>query len=396
MTRAKPKPALSVPLLDLKAQYRPLRTAIEAAMREVCESQQFIMGPQVSQLEENIAAYSGTSFGIGVSSGTDALLAALMALNVGHRDEVITSTYSFFATAGVIARLGARPVFCDVDAQTCNIDSAAVRRYLQNDCRTDGTRTVNATTGATVKAIMPVHLFGRVADMRALRELATEHKLSLVEDACQAIGAETPEGVRAGSIGDVGCFSFFPSKNLGGFGDAGMCVTSSAELADRLRMLRQHGAGPTHHHSLIGGNFRLDALQAAVLNVKFEYLDSWTAARQKNADRYSAMFNALDIPLKLPFTGGQGRHIHNQYVVETELRDGLQQYLRDKNIGTAIYYPVPLHQQKCFEYLGYRAGDCPVAEAASRRTLALPVFPELSVEQQDYVVDCIASFFDRH
>ena len=395
MTHAKLKPRSvdSVPLLDLQAQYLPLKAEIEAAIREVCDSQHFIMGPQVVRLEERVAEYSGAAFGIGVSSGTDALLVALMALEIGQGDEVVTTTYSFFATGGVIARLGAQPVFCDVEAGSWNIDPEAVRRYLETSCRRDGRRLVNAKSGSRVRAIMPVHLFGQVADMQALGELAEEFSLALVEDAAQAIGSKDTAGRCAGSIGDIGCFSFFPSKNLGAFGDAGMCVTRSEHLAERLRILRLHGASPKYHHSFVGGNFRLDALQAAVLNVKLGHLDRWTAARQKNAARYSALLRDLNIPLRTPVTAEGSRHIFNQYVIECDRRDALQAYLRTRNVGTEVYYPVPLHRQKCFEYLGYRAGDCPVAETAAARTLALPVYPELSVEQQDYVIGCIAEFF---
>lgn len=385
--------SVSVPLLDLKAQYETLRPDIEAAIRDVCESQQFIMGPQVLKLEESIAGYSGTKFGIGVSSGTDALLAALMALDVGIGDEVITTTYSFFATGGVIARLGARPVFRDIDKDTYNIDPAAVRRYLESECRTEAGRTISAKSGAAVKAIMPVHLYGQVADMESLQAIARDWRLAVVEDAAQAIGSEAPGGRRAGSLGDVGCFSFFPSKNLGAFGDAGMCVTGSAELAERLRILRLHGASPKYHHAVVGGNFRLDAIQAAVLNVKLERLDGWTSARRRNAERYTRLLNEAGVPLRTPFVDDRGRHIFNQYVVETERRDELQAFLRERNIGTEIYYPVPLHRQQCFAYLGCEPEDFPVAEGAAARTLALPVYPELSRQQQEYVIDSIVQFF---
>lgn len=383
----------SVPLLDLKAQYAPLRPAIEAAIRDVCESQHFIMGPQVLKLEESVSAYSNAAFGIGVSSGTDALLVALMALDVGAGDEVITTTYSFFATGGVIARLGARPVFCDIDPDTYNIDPKAVERYLTEDCRSDGERIVSMKSGGVVKAIMPVHLYGQVADMTNLGELARQNRLSLVEDAAQAIGSETSDGSRAGSIGDIGCFSFFPSKNLGAFGDAGMCVTQSATLAEKLSVLRLHGGKPKYFHAVVGGNFRLDALQAAVLNVKLGHLDDWTAARQKNARRYTEAFADLDVPLKTPPAVPAGRHIFNQYVVATKARDELQSYLRERNIGTEVYYPVPLHRQECFAYLGYNPGYCPVAESAAVSTLALPVYPELSLSQQNHVIDCVTAFF---
>lgn len=389
--RAGSSPA--VPLLDLKAQYQTLRKEIEAVIRDVCDTQQFIMGPQVVELEERIARYSGAKFGIGVSSGTDALLVALMALDVGAGDEVITSTYSFFATGGVIARLGARPVFCDILPDTWNLDPDSVADYLERSCRREGGGTVNKVSGARVKAIVPVHLFGQIADMASLGELARRHGLAVVEDAAQAIGSEVRGNVRAGSMGDVGCFSFFPSKNLGAFGDAGMCVTSSESLAERLRILRLHGASPKYHHSFVGGNFRLDAIQAAVLNVKLGHLDEWTKARQRNAALYTRAFADLGVPIKTPYVEPNGRHIFNQYVVETDRRDELRDFLQGRGIGTEIYYPIPLHRQRCFEYLGYKDGDCPVAEAAAARTLALPVYPELSREQQSHVVDSVASFF---
>lgn len=383
----------AVPLLDLKTQYESLRPAVEAAIRDVCESQHFIMGPEVVRLEQSVAAYSDAAFGVGVSSGTDALLVALMALDIGAGDEVITTTYSFFATGGVIARLGARPVFCDIEPATYNIDPRAVRRYLEEECRLDGQRTVSRKSGCFVKAIMPVHLYGQAADMESLVSLARTYRLSIVEDAAQAIGAETVDGRRAGSIGEIGCFSFFPSKNLGAFGDAGMCVTQSPTLGDKLQTLRLHGAKPKYFHSLVGGNFRLDAIQAAVLNVKLRYLDDWTAARQANARRYTEGFEALGVPLTTPPADPVGRHIFNQYVVATDARDALQVYLREHNISTEIYYPVPLHRQKCFEYLGCGAEHCPVAEEAAATTLALPIYPELSVSQQDHVISSVASFF---
>lgn len=386
--------SLSVPLLDLKAQYEALRDSIESAIREVCDSQQFIGGPKISELEERIAAYSKTEYGIGVSSGTDALLVALMALNIGPGDEVVTSTYSFFATGGVIARLGARPVFCDIDAETYNLDVRCVAEFLQQSCIRKRGGVLNRETGGTVKALMPVHLFGQMADMSALTELSKEYDLFIVEDAAQAIGAELADGRRAGSIGDIGCFSFFPSKNLGAFGDAGMCVTQSPELAERIRILRLHGAKPKYHHSFIGGNFRLDALQAAVLSVKLDFLDAWTKARQQNAAFYNKRLRELAAPIKTPFVNDGNRHIYNQYIIEAADRDGLQSFLRQKDIGTEVYYPVPLHRQECFQTLKAGQSSCQVAERAAGNTLALPVYPELSEEQQEYVVAQICQFFN--
>lgn len=393
MTDLKP-PALSVPLLDLQAQYRTLKPEIEAAIRDVCDSQQFILGPQVRRLEERLAAYSGVDHAIGMSSGTDALLAALMALEIGAGDEVITPTYSFFATAGAIARLGARPVFCDVEPDTLNLDTRAARRYLERNCRREGGRTVNADSGAAVRAIVPVHLFGRMADMHALGELAEEFALATIEDAAQAIGSEAPDGRRAGSIGDIGCFSFYPTKNLGAFGDAGLCATGSEELAGRLRALRVHGSGPGGQHAVAGGNFRLDELQAAVLTVKLDHLDDWTQRRQQHASRYTQAFSKLDVPLQAPAAPPKGRHTFNQYVVQTDARDDLRAYLHERQVGTAVYYPVPLHRQPCFDDPGRRAGEFPAAEAAAKRSLALPIYPELTEEQQDHVVASIARFFE--
>lgn len=391
--KADTAPALSVPLLDLKGQYRRLKPAIEAALREVCDAQQFILGPRVARLEDGIAAYSGVAHAIGLSSGTDALLAALMALDIGAGDEVIVPAYTFFATAGAIARLGARPVFCDVEPGTYSLDPQAVRRHLEHGYRREGDRTVNAASGAALKAIVPVHLFGRTADMGAFAGLAAEHGLSLIEDAAQAIGSEAPDGRRAGSIGDIGCYSFFPTKNLGAFGDAGMCVTPSAELAERLRVLRVHGTGPGQFHAVAGGNFRLDELQAAVLNVKLDHLDEWTERRQRVARRYTKGFASRGVPVRTPPEPPAGRHTFNQYVIETDARDELRAYLTERQIGTAIYYPVPLHRQPCFEHLGYRDGDFPVAEAAAERSLALPIWPELTAEEQQHVIDSIARFF---
>ncbi|MEX2495034.1 MAG: DegT/DnrJ/EryC1/StrS family aminotransferase [Woeseia sp.] len=387
--------AIPVPLLDLKAQYDSLRKPIEAAIREVCESQQFILGPQVGEFEDKVAEYSQSRHAIGVSSGTDALLVALMAIGVGQGDEVVTSAYAFFASAGAISRLGARPVFCDIDADTCNIDPGAVASFLEADCRRKGDQLVNVRTGAVVKAIVPVHLFGQMADMTALSELAQRHRLSLIEDAAQAIGAETPDGRRAGSIGDIGCFSFFPSKNLGAFGDAGMCVTQSDELAAVIRRLRVHGADRGGDVADLGGNFRLDTLQAAVLNVKFHSLEKWTEARRENASRYDRYFNDTALPLQTPRVHEGFRHIYNQYVIDVAQRDPLKDYLAERNIGTAVYYPVPLHRQTYYARLGYRQASYPVAERAAMRTLALPVYPEMTSAQQEHVMHSIDGFYRR-
>lgn len=389
-TDAKSDAGTSVPLLDLKAQYQSIREPIEAAIRDVLESQQFILGPQVGELEQKIADYSQTKYAVGVSSGTDALLVALMALGVGPGDEVITSTYTFAATAGVIVRLGARPVFCDIEPDTYNIDPKAVAAFLENNCRAENGKVTNATTGGTVKVLMPVHLFGQMADMAALGEIADDYRLPVVEDAAQAIGAETPAGQRAGSVGTIGCFSFFPSKNLGAFGDAGMCVTKSEELAEKMRLIRVHGIGTNGHLVLIGGNFRLDAIQAVVLNVKLRYLDEWTRARQKNALEYDRLFDFRSLPLKTPAVAPQVRHIYNQYVVESLDRTALLAFLKKKRIGTAVYYHLPLHLQPQYRHSQRR---CPVAERVAETIFSLPVSPEVTRLQQEYVVDSVAEFF---
>lgn len=364
-----------VPLLDLKAQYAALRDEIHAAMDRVIESQYFILGPEVEALEREVAAYSHCKYGIGVSSGTDALLVALMAIDLQPGDEVITTPYTFFATAGSIARLGGRPVFVDIDPRTYNIDPAGIE----------------AAITSRTKAIMPVHLFGQMADMDPIMAIAERHGLFVIEDAAQAIGAEY-KGRRAGSIGHLGCFSFFPSKNLGGFGDGGMVVTNDAALADKVKLLRGHGARPKYYHKVVGGNFRLDALQAAVLRVKLRYLDEWTAARQHNAERYRQMFAAAGVEVGLPYDAGFGRHIYNQFVIRSERRDALMAHLKAQQIGTEIYYPVPMHLQECFADLGYRAGNFPASERAAEETLAIPVYPELEERAQQAVVEVIQRF----
>jgi len=384
-----------VPLLDLKPQYRTLRAEIEAALERVCSSQHFILGPAVKELERTVAEYCRCRHGIGVSSGTDALLVALMALGIGPGDEVITTPYTFFATAGTIARTGARPVFCDIDPRTFNLSPRAVRAFITEQCATEGTALLNRRTGGRVKALMPVHLYGQVADMTALMGLARDHGLKVIEDAAQAIGADDAEGRRACTFGDIGCLSFFPTKNLGAFGDAGMCLTNDAALAERLEVLRVHGGHPKYYHALIGGNFRLDELQAAVLNVKLPHLDDWTAARQRNAAYYDRSFTAAGLggAVRTPWADPHARPIYNQYVLRVRDRDRLRRHLADHRVGTEIYYPVPLHLQECFAYLGYRAGEFPEAERAAGETLALPIYPELGERELQYVVDSIAGFY---
>ncbi len=384
----------TVPLLDLKAQFAQIRAEVMPVIASVCASQQFILGEHVRALESEIAQYCGASAGIGVSSGTDALLLALMALGIGAGDEVITSPYTFFATAGTIARVGARPVFCDIDPQSFNLSPAAVQTFIDDECESSDGRLVRRATGGRIRAIMPVHLYGQAADMHPLLELARHHRLRVIEDAAQAIGTEGPDGVRVGSLGDIGCFSFFPSKNLGAFGDAGLCTTSDADLAESMRVLRVHGGKPKYYHALIGGNFRIDELQAAVLRVKFKYLDGWTEARQRNAAYYDAAFARAQLGSKLltPRSTG-GRHIFNQYILRVQRRDALKEFLGGRGIGTEIYYPVPLHLQQCFAYLGHRRGDFPHSEQAAQETLALPIYPELSEAQLEHVVASVAQFF---
>jgi dTDP-4-amino-4,6-dideoxygalactose transaminase len=373
---------MHVPLLDLKAQYLAIKADVDAAVAEVLESQQFILGPKVEACETAIARYCGCAHGIGVSSGSDALLACLMAENIGPGDEVLTTPYTFFATVGAIARVGATPVFVDIDPETYNIDTAQLLSKVT----------------ARTRAIIPVHLYGQMADMDAVMKVAHAHDLIVIEDAAQAIGAEH-NGRRAGSIGHYGCVSFFPSKNLGAAGDAGMIVTSDAERAERLACLRSHGSRPKYHHQMIGGNFRLDAIQAAIVSAKLPHLDGWTTARQRNAKRYERLFAGAGlstgangpVPVRLPRIVTD-RHIFNQYVIRVSRRDELKAALQARGIGTEVYYPVPMHLQECFAYLGHRRGAFPESEGAADGTLALPVHPELTDAQAQYVVECVRDF----
>jgi dTDP-4-amino-4,6-dideoxygalactose transaminase len=368
---------MTVPLLDLQAQYQPLRDEILAAVTRVCDSQRFIMGPEIAALEEQMAALLGIRHAVAVSSGTDALLLALMAVGVGPGDEVVTTTYSFFATAGAIARLGARPVLVDIDETTFNMDPELAA----------------AAITPRTKALVPVHLFGLSADMDLLGEVASRAQVPIVEDAAQAIGA-TYKSRPLGGLGALGCFSFFPSKNLGAFGDAGLLTTNDDALAERVRLLRTHGMQPLYYHHVIGGNFRMDALQAAVLRVKAPHLAEWTDRRRANAQRYLSLFRdaGLRSRLTLPLEPVDRRHIFNQFVIRTPQRDLLKQHLDERGIGTAIYYPVPFHLQPCFAYLGHRRGDFPHAEKAADESLALPIYAELTPQQQEAVVGAIAEF----
>jgi len=365
---------MNIPLLDLKAQYASIKTEVNAAIQEVLESQHFILGPKVDQCEKAIAAYSKCSHGIGVSSGSDALLACLMAENIGPGDEVITTPYTFFATVGAISRLGATPVFVDIDPATYNMNVSQIAAKITKKTR----------------AIIPVHLYGQIADMDPVMQLAEQHNLIVIEDAAQAIGAEY-KGRRAGSIGHYGCFSFFPSKNLGAIGDAGMIVTNDAQRADKLKVLRGHGAKPKYYHRIVGGNFRLDAIHAAVVSAKLPHLDSWTAGRQRNAKRYDQLFRDAALPITLPVVNTD-RHIFNQYVIRSSSRDQLQAFLQKKGVGSEVYYPVPMHLQDCFAYLGVKAGAFPESERAAKESLAIPVYPELNDAQAKYVVESIAEF----
>lgn len=364
------KTGVSVPLLDLEAQYRPIREELLAAITRVCDSQRFIMGPEVEALERELAGSMGVAHAVSMSSGTDAILATLMALGIGPGDEVITPTYSFFATAGCVSRVGATPKLVDIAPTTFNVDPEAVR----------------AAITPRTKAIIPVHLYGQMADMGALLEIGDAHRIPIIEDACQAIGAEHL-GRQAGALGIAGCFSFFPSKNLGAFGDAGLVTTNTDSLAHELRLLRNHGAEPKYFHSRIGGNFRLDALQAAVLRVKLPYLGEWTEARRVNARRYDELFASADLKgIVLPTETPGYRHIFNQYIVRVPHRDRVRSYMTDHGIGTEIYYPVPFHLQACFAPLGYAPGDFPHSEDAANSTLALPIYGELTIDQQQAVV----------
>lgn len=418
------KSVSEVPLLDLNAQYSSIRHEVKEAINKVLESQYFIMGSEVESFEEQIADYCNTAHAIGCASGSDALLLSLMALDIGPGDAVITSPYTFFATGGAIARLGATPVFLDINPKSYNLDPKQTEFFLA------GIHPLNDKLGIKpekVKAIIPVHLYGQMADMDPLMELAREFDIAVIEDAAQSIGAEY-KGQRAGSIGDFGCFSFFPSKNLGGYGDGGMITTNDSEMAEKLDVLRLHGAKPKYHHSVVGINSRLDALQAAVLKVKLKYLDDWSAARREKAMNYNRLFEETGLTREFedlsctpeccaqgkkgcelnstrskvfcpqevegnPEKGG--RHIYHQYVIRTGGRQEIMDALDEHNIGHSIYYPISLHEQECFAYLGYKAGDCPVSHCASNTTLALPIYPELDLEQQEYVVDVIKETLNK-
>lgn len=377
---------MKVPLLDLKAQLLPLEQDMKAAINAVLDSTAYIMGPAVTELEKQVAAYCGADFAVGVSSGTDALLVALMALDIGPGDIVLTTPYSFFATAGTIARLGASIVLIDIDPSSYNIDPAALLAWFERE----------KEQASRVKAIIPVHLYGQCARMDAIMQIADSRGIAVIEDAAQAIGAGYPSSAglkKAGSMGTFGCYSFFPSKNLGGIGDGGMVVTGDAALAEKVRLLRNHGAYPKYYHALIGGNFRLDTVQAAVLLVKLPYLEGWHAMRRENAAYYDELLAGTGI--KTPaLSFGREHHIYNQYVVSVpEKRDELRVWLTQNDIGNEVYYPVAFHEQECFRSLGYKKGDFPHSEYAARHTLALPVYPELTRPMQERVVEMILNFY---
>jgi len=376
---------MKVPLLDLKAQYASIKQEIRAAVDDVFDSQYFILGPKVKELEQEIARYSETSYALGVSSGTDALLISLMALGIEPGDEIITTPFTFFSTAGVISRLNATPKFVDIDPDTFNMDPEKLE---------------SAITRRT-KAVIPVHLFGQCADMDPILEVSSKYGLPLIEDAAQSIGAQYKHR-KAGSMAEFGVFSFFPSKNLGGAGDGGMVITRESALYEKLKVLRVHGASSKYYHKIVGGNFRLDSLQAAVLLVKLKYLDSWSEKRRKNAALYNRLFAQSGLIergiIKTPVeaykdSGDRNHHIYNQYTLRTRSRDKLQEYLKEQGVSTAIYYPLPLHLQECFKDLGYLKGDFPEAEKASGSVISLPVYPELTDEKQEYIVEKISGFF---
>ena len=388
---------MKVPLLDLKAQYHSLKHELDEALINVAESQHFILGPEVDKMEKSFCEYLGCKYAFGVSSGTDALLIALMAIDIKPDDEVIVPTYSFFATAGVVSRLNAIPVFAEIDPVTFNLSSDDLKKRITKK----------------TKAVIPVHLYGQSCEMHDIMEIARKHNLKVIEDGAQAIGVQYKDGKFVGTISDIGCFSFFPSKNLGCFGDGGLVVTNNDELGEKLRILRVHGGKQKYYHKIIGGNFRLDAIQAAVLNVKLPHLGNWSAQRRSNAELYNKLFieaGLAETTGKIKFdgknkvllqkpvykdSGVKNYHIYNQYIIRVKERDAVRKHLTDKSIGTEIYYPVPFHLQECFSSLGYKKGEFPLAEEAADDSIALPIYAELTKEQQKYVVDEIAALVKK-
>ncbi len=388
---------MKFPLLDLKAQYRSIEKELKERVSEVLDSQMFILGPEVKALEEELSAYVGAKHAIGVSSGSDALIISLMALQVGPEDSVVTTPFTFFATGGAIARLGAKPVFCDIDPKTFNIDTAKLSELLEIEIEKKG--------NSRIKGVIPVHLYGQCVDMNPIRSLAKKYDLFVLEDAAQAVGSEYllgSEVKRAGTLGDLGILSFYPAKNLGACGDAGMVLTNDQTLLDRMRLLRVHGSSNKYMYDILGGNFRMDAIQATVIRVKLKHLDSWIMGRQQKAARYETLFSSAGLVEKHPIqtpeavyrdAGLKYFHSYHQYVIRADDRDDLQRFMREKGVPSAIFYPMPLHLQKCFVYLGYRKGDFPESEKAASEVLALPIYPELSEENQDYVVTTIKDFY---
>ena len=378
---------MKVSLLNLKLQYKGIREDVLKEIEKICDNQSFILGENVKALEQEIAKYCNAKFAIGVASGTDAILLPLMAAGIGAGDRVITTPYTFFATAGSIARLNAIPVFVDIEPDTYNIDPDKLEHVIKKQ---------TAAQRSRLKAIIPVHLYGQCAEMEPIIKISKKYKLAVIEDAAQTIGA-TYKGKMAGSIGDFGSFSFYPSKNLGGFGDGGMVTTNNEKLSEKVRILRVHGSKPKYYHKMVGINSRLDELQAAVLRIKLKHLETWTNNRIERAERYDTLFKdaGLSDIVSLPVRRAYNRHVFNQYIVRVKKRDALRDYLAKEGIGTEIYYPVPLHLQQCFKYLGYKKGDFPASEKAARETLALPIYPELVLEEQEYVVKKIAEFYRK-
>jgi len=387
---------MNVPLLDLRAQYEAIKDKAKPVIDEIFETQRFVLGAHGAALEEEIARYCGVSYAIGVASGTDALLLAMKALGIGRGDAVITTPFTFFATAGAIVNLGARPIFTDIEMAGFEMDPEAVSSFLAKECeyKSSERATVHKASNLIIKAILPVHLYGQCADMDEISTIAGRFSLPVVEDACQAIGASY-KGKKAGALGTLGCFSFFPSKNLGGAGDGGMVITDDKDLADHVRLLRGHGAHNRYYHDIVGFNSRLDELQAALLRIKLPYLDGWSKSRREHAGKYAEAFRCAGLmdnvtpPAVLP----ERSHIFHQYVIRAKRRDELQAFLKEAGIGCEVYYPVSLHEQACFRNLGYAPEDLPRSNAAAREVLALPVYPELTDEQRGYVVDRIAAFY---
>jgi len=390
---------MNIPFLDLKAQYKSIQEEIDQKILEVVSSQKFVLGSEVEALEQEIAAYCRTEYAVGVSSGSDALIISLMAFDLKENDAVITTPFTFFATAGAVARIKAKPIFCDIEEKSYNLDTEKLEEHLDSLAKNQDV--------LSIKAIIPVHLYGQCVDMAPLLALARKYELFVIEDAAQAIGSEypAPDGIKkACSLGDVGILSFFPSKNLGGFGDGGMVLTDDDKLAQKLKLLRVHGSRNKYFYDILGGNFRLDALQAAVLRVKLKHLDDWQQKRREKASYYDRIFTDSDLVVEgyvqIPEalyrdSDAEYFHTYHQYVIRAKDRDKLREFLEEKGVNTAIYYPLPLHLQKCFSYLGYKEGDFPVAEKAAREVLALPIYPELSADQQDYIASSISDFYKQ-